>query len=325
MDRLARAGRRRGRHGAQHRVGRRADRARRAGGRRRRDRAAGRVRARPGRRRRPPAERGQRLVETARYAGATLGPPLGGVLAATGRIEHRAVGRRRHVPRRRRRRAAAARPPPAGARRGRPRARPRGVLGADGRPGPARHARDGGRRTAVLLDVDHRRGLLRQGRARAPATRSSACCSRAGRSGWSLGAVGLARRVPTGALAVAALAAVAIQGAGLGHRGRRHAVRPRSRASRSAASPTASRTCSLRTLIHERVPETVRGRAFARLQRRPQRRRAQRAGARRRARSARSAPRPALLLSGAIPLAIGLAALLFITTPTRRTADVYDG
>ena len=27
------------------------------------------------------------LVETARYAGATLGPPLGGVLAATGRID----------------------------------------------------------------------------------------------------------------------------------------------------------------------------------------------------------------------------------------------
>ena len=65
---------------------------------------------------------------------------------------------------------------------------------------------------------------------------------------WALGmvagAVGLARRVPTSALAVAALAAVAIQGAGLATAAGGDAVGRVRWASRSAASPTASRTCS---------------------------------------------------------------------------------
>jgi MFS-type transporter involved in bile tolerance (Atg22 family) len=79
----------------------------------------------------------------------------------------------------------------------------------------------------------------------------------------------------------------------------------------------------LRTLIHERVPETVRGRAFGVYN-------AVRNGAELSALALGGVlvgaigAQAALLLSGAIPLAIGLAGLLVITTPTGRTADVHD-
>jgi len=80
----------------------------------------------------------------------------------------------------------------------------------------------------------------------------------------------------------------------------------------------------LRTLIHERVPESLRGRGFALYN-------AARNGAELAALALGGVlvgaigSQTALLLSGAIPLAIGLAALLFITTPTRRTANAYEG
>jgi MFS-type transporter involved in bile tolerance (Atg22 family) len=79
----------------------------------------------------------------------------------------------------------------------------------------------------------------------------------------------------------------------------------------------------MRTLIHERVPEHLRGRGFALYN-------AGRNGAELGALALGGlligviGSQAALLLSGVIPLAIGLAALLFITTPIRRTAHVYD-
>lgn len=82
----------------------------------------------------------------------------------------------------------------------------------------------------------------------------------------------------------------------------------------------------LRTLIHERVPDALRGRAFAVYN-------AARNGAELGALGAGGVligaigAQPALLLSGAIPLAIGAAALLVLARPwltLRRTAPAYQ-
>jgi MFS family permease len=129
---------------------------------------------------------------------------------------------------------------------------------------------------------------------------------------WMLGMVGgaaaLARRIPPGAHAVAALAGIAVQGAGL------------LGAALGATFATALagflvggvahgvKNVLLRTLIHERVPEAERGRAFAGYN-------ALRNGAELGALAAGGAlvgfagPQIALALSGAIPLVIGVAAL----------------
>ena len=82
----------------------------------------------------------------------------------------------------------------------------------------------------------------------------------------------------------------------------------------------------LRTLIHERVPDALRGRAFAVYN-------AARNGAELGALGAGGVligaigAQPALLLSGAIPLAIGLTALVALVWPsliTHRTAPAYQ-
>ena len=148
---------------------------------------------------------------------------------------------------------------------------------------------------------------------------------------WTLGmvagAVGLARRIPPAALAAGALAGVAVQGA-------RHR-----RGGRLAACCWAAfagftlggiahgvKNVLLRTLIHERVPDALRGRAFAAYN-------AARNGAELGALGAGGVligaigAQPALLLSGAIPLAIGVAALIVLASPSaglRRTAPAYQ-
>jgi MFS family permease len=140
--------------------------------------------------------------------------------------------------------------------------------------------------------------------------------------GMTVGAAGLAHRVPRSALAVVALAAVVAQGLGIVG---------------AAASPVlwtallgfsfggvahGLKNVLLRTLIHERVPEALRGRAFAAYN-----------GARNGAELGALAlggvvvgafgARVALLASGLGPALIGLACLLFLTTPIiqRRTID----
>ncbi len=142
-------------------------------------------------------------------------------------------------------------------------------------------------------------------------------------SSWMLGmAVGssaLAPRVPAGALAAAALAAVVGQGAGLAG---------------AALSPVlwmalvgfafggvahGAKNVLLRTLIHARVPDALRGRAFAAYN-----------GARNGAELGALVlgglvvgalgARPALLASGVGPAAIGLACLLLLTMRRRAAA-----
>jgi MFS family permease len=261
------------------------------------------------------------LVETARYAGAMLGPPLGGALAATGRIDIAlwidaatflavaAAGLLLHA----RRRPELAAGDRALAREG------ISALTAD----PALRVTLATAVAALLFfsmsitaEVFYVKDVLAAGDAVFGLLFTSWA------AGMVVGAVALARRVPASALAVAALAAVAIQGAGLATAaggalwaafvgftlgGVAHGVK----------------NVLVRTLIHERVAESVRGRAFGVYN-------AARNGAELSALALGGVlvgaigAQAALLLSGAIPLAIGLAGLLVITTPIRRTADVYD-
>jgi Na+/melibiose symporter-like transporter len=264
------------------------------------------------------------LVETARYAGMILGPVAGGALIAAGRLEVALLVDAATFL------IVAAAAVTMHARR-RPQHAPR-VEGDSGR------ARDG---LAILL----RDPALRVTLITAVAALAFFSISIASEvfyvkdvlgasdmvfglvgTSWALGmvtgAVALARRVPASALPVAALAAIAVQGAGL--------------ATAAAGALSAAfagfllggvahgvKNVLLRTLIHERTPEALRGRAFAVYN-------AARNGAELGAIAlggtlvAACGAQLALLLSGLIPLAMGAGALLLTTIPTRRTAGVYD-
>jgi Flp pilus assembly pilin Flp len=147
---------------------------------------------------------------------------------------------------------------------------------------------------------------------------------------WTLGmvagAVGLARRVPSAWLAAAALAGIALQGAGLLGAALGATMATALCAFLIGGVAHGAKNTVLRTLIHERVAEHQRGRAFAAYN-------ALRNGAELGALGAGgvlvgiAGAQVALALSGAIPLAIGLAALALVTrrapapTPTAaRTA-----
>jgi predicted MFS family arabinose efflux permease len=137
--------------------------------------------------------------------------------------------------------------------------------------------------------------------------------------GMVFGAVALARRIPAGALAVAALVTIAVQGAGIAGAATGGLLSVAFAGFTLGGVAHGVKNVVLRTLIHERVPEHLRGRGFALYN-------AARNGAELGALALGGVlvgvigSQAALLLSGALPLAIGLAALLFITTPTRRTA-----
>jgi MFS family permease len=260
-------------------------------------------------------------VETARYAGMTLGPPAGGLLAGAGHVgialaidalTFAAVALAATLLRARRRPVRAA-----------------GDSGR-AREGFAVLVRDPVLRVtlatavgallffsmSITAEVFYVKDVL--GASDAAFGVLGTCWF----AGMVLGAVALARRVPAGAVAVAAVASIAVQGAGL--------------AGATAGALAAAfagfalggvahgvKNVLLRTLIHERVPESLRGRAFALYN-------AARNGAELGALALGGVmvgavgARTALLLSGAIPLAIGIAALLFLTTPTRRTY-AYEG
>jgi hypothetical protein len=261
------------------------------------------------------------LVESARYIGMTLGPLAGGALAAAGRPGGRPAGRRGDVRRRgtcRRRDARAARP-----------AGLRPAAGDSGR------ARDG----LAFLTADR---ILRVTLATAVAALLFFSITIAAElfyvkdvlgagdaaygmlvASWTLGmvagAVGLARRVPTGALAAGALAAVAVQGAGIA--GGAAGVLWAAFAGYTIGGVAHGvKNVLLRTLIHERVPEAARGRAFALYN-------AARNAAELGALGAAGAligaigSQAALVLAGTIPLALGAGSLLLIITrPSWRTA-----
>jgi MFS family permease len=140
-------------------------------------------------------------------------------------------------------------------------------------------------------------------------------------SGWTLGmvvgAVALARRIRSHMLAVAALAAVAVQGAGIAGAALGNVLAVAFAGFAIGGVAHGVKNVVLRTLIHERVPEALRGRAFAAYN-------AARNAAELGALAAGGVlvgvlgARVALLISGAVPLAIGVIALLSVTLRSTR-------
>jgi MFS family permease len=267
------------------------------------------------------------LVETARYVGMTGGPLAGGVLAAAGLVEvallvdaatFAAVALAAKLMHARRDPRAAA-----------------PVAGDSGR------ARDGlafltadrvlrvtlGGAVAALLffsmsiaaEVFYVTDVLHAGETAYGVLLAS----------WTLGmvagAVGLARRVPPAMLAAGALAGVAAQGLGIAGAAAAGVLWVAFAGFTVGGIAHGVKNVLLRTLIHQRVPEAMRGRAFAVYN-------AARNGAELGALGfggvliGAIGAQPALLLSGAIPLAIGIASLLLLAGPvttTRRTAHAY--
>ena len=145
---------------------------------------------------------------------------------------------------------------------------------------------------------------------------------------WTLGMVAGAaaagRRAPGSALAALALLAVAAQGLGLASAALASVVAVALVGFAFGGVAHGAKNVLLRTLIHEQVPERLRGRAFAAYN------------------SARNAAelgalglggvlvgaigaRAALLLSGLVPLAIGVAALAFIQMGRRVATPTSEG
>ena len=145
---------------------------------------------------------------------------------------------------------------------------------------------------------------------------------------WTLGmvggAVGLARRVPRTALATAALACVAAQGAGLLGAALGATILLALAGLLAGGVAHGAKNVLLRTLIHERVPEASRGRAYASYN-------ALRNGAELGALSAGgvlvglAGAQTAMAVSGAVPLVIGLAALAVLTGRVSRLHPVGAG
>ena len=253
------------------------------------------------------------LVETARYVGMTGGPLVGGVLAAAGLLEVALLVDAVTF-------AAVA----LSARLMRARRDPRD---SDPVAGDSGRARDGlayltadrvlrvtlGGAVAALLffsmsivaEVFYVTDVLHAGEAAYGLLVAS----------WTLGmvagAVGLARRVPPGALATAALAGVAVQGLGIASAAAAGMLWAAFAGFTLGGVAHGVKNVLLRTLIHERVPEALRGRAFAVYN-------AARNGAELGALGAGGVligaigAQPALLLSGAIPLAVGVASLVVL-------------
>jgi MFS family permease len=142
-------------------------------------------------------------------------------------------------------------------------------------------------------------------------------------TGWTvgmvLGASALARRVPSALLATGALAAVAIQGGGLLGAALSSVITLAVVGFALGGAAHGVKNVLLRTLIHQRVPESLRGRAYSAYN------------------AARNAAelgalvaggvlvgaigaRVALLISGAVPLAIGAIALVLATA--RRSLQI---
>jgi MFS family permease len=138
---------------------------------------------------------------------------------------------------------------------------------------------------------------------------------------WTLGmvagAIGLARLVPTRWLAAGAMAGIAVQGLGLFGAAVGATVALALLGFLIGGVAHGAKNVLLRTLIHERVPEAQRGRAYAAYN-------AARNGAELAALGAGgvlvglAGAQLALAVSGALPLAIGLGTLLLIIPAPRR-------
>ena len=261
------------------------------------------------------------LVETARYAGMTAGPLLGGALAAGGLLEVALVLDAATFV------AVAAAAMAMRARRDPRAAAPVAGDGGRARDGLAYLTADRVLRIAltaavcallffsmsIAAEVFYVTDVLQAGDAAYGMLVAS----------WTLGmvagAVGLAPRVPAGALATAAVAGVAVQGAGIATAAAAGVLWAAFAGFTLGGIAHGVKNVLLRTLIHQRVPEALRGRAFAGYN-------AARNGAELGALGAAGVlvgaigSQPALLLSGAVPLAIGVASLLLLA-PSRRPLE----
>jgi MFS family permease len=257
------------------------------------------------------------LVETARYAGATAGPLAGGLLAATGLLElallvdaatFAAVALCARVMHARRDPRAAAR-----------------AAGDNGRARDALAHLTADRVLRVTLagaivallffsmsiaaEVFYVTDVLEAGDFAFGALMASWTV------GMVLGAVGLAHRVPPALLATGALAGVAVQGLGLASAAAAGVLWAAFAGFALGGVAHGVKNVLLRTLIHERVPDAQRGRAFALYN-------AARNGAELGALGAGGVligaigAQPALLLSGVVPLTVGVAALLVLACPS---------
>ena len=145
-------------------------------------------------------------------------------------------------------------------------------------------------------------------------------------SAWMLGmvagAVGLARLVPSRWLAVGTLVGIAVQGAGMLGAALGATMALALAGFLVGGLAHGAKNVLLRTLIHERVPEASRGRAFATYN-------AARNGAELAALGAGgvlvglAGSQLALAVAGAVPLAIGVVTLLVITAPAPRRRTAY--
>jgi MFS family permease len=267
------------------------------------------------------------LVETARYVGMTVGPLLGGVLAAAGLLEVALAAD-----------AATFAAVALAARLLHARRDPRAADRVDGDNG---RARDGlaflradrvlrvtlGGAVASLLffsitiaaEVFFVMDVLHASEAMFGVLFAS----------WTIGmvagAVGIAPRVAPGAVAAAALAAVAVQGVGIASAAAGGVLWAAFAGFTLGGVAHGVKNVLLRTLIHDRVPDALRGRSFALYN-------AARNGAELGALGAGGVligvigAQPALLLAGAVPLAIGLVSLLVLIRPTptlRSPAHAY--
>ena len=269
-------------------------------------------------------------VEAARYLGMTAGPLLGGLLAAAGGTETAlfidagsflavvAAGALLHA---RRDPRVAAGEPAAGA--------PRARDGIAFLRGDRTLAVSLGTAVGALVffsmsvaaEVFFATDVLGAGQAGFGALISA----------WTLGmvggAVGVARLVPRRWLASGVLAAIAVQGAGMAGAAAVAVLSVALAGFLVGGVAHGVKNVLARTLIHERVPDAMRGRVFATYN-------AARNGAELGALGLGGVAvgaigaQAALAIAGAIPLAIGLAALSLITRrreaadtrPTRRTA-----
>ena len=264
------------------------------------------------------------MVESARYVGMTAGPLVGGVLAAAGMLEAALIID-----------AATFAAVAAAAAAMRARRHPRAVAAVAGDRGRSRDAvafLTANRVLRVTLtaavaallffsisiaaEVFYVTDVLRAGEAAYGVL--LACWT----LGMVAGAIGLGSRVPPVALPAAALAAVAVQGAGIATAAAAGVLWAAFAGFTLGGIAHGAKNVVLRTLIHQRVPEALRGRGFAAYN-------AARNGAELGALGAAGVligaigAQPALLLAGAVPLAIGAASLLLLTPamPIRRTAD----
>ena len=264
------------------------------------------------------------LVETARYAGATAGPIAGGLLAAAGLLEVALLVD-----------AATFAAVALSARVMHARRDPRTTVRAAGDDGRAREAvahltADRVLRVtltgaivallffsvSIAAEVFFITDVLGAGEVAYGALMASWTV------GMVLGAVGLARRVPPALLATGALAGVAVQGLGLAGAAAAGVLWAAFAGFALGGVAHGLKNVLLRTLIHERVPGALRGRAFAVYN-------AARNGAELGALGAGGVligaigAQPALLLSGLVPLAVGVGALIVLACPSITLRPLY--